>query len=136
MIGDRKIKVLIIDQSKQIRQTLERILLSDDMITTIVEASEPFIAEIRIKAQLPDVVIMDVEMPRLDGVLFLRKLLEYYSVPVIVCSRVINNNFETRYKNFNQGELRVIQKPEIYVRQFLEGRKTEICTIVKETVGF
>ncbi len=132
VIWKQEIKVLIIDHSKSIRQTLEKILKSDHEIAMVVAASEPVIAELSIKTQYPDVIIMDLETPRLDGVKFLQKLLNYYSIPVIICSRVINKSFETSYNKQNKKGMKIIQKPKINVTQYLEETKTNIRAMVKE----
>ena len=136
MTRNLKIKVLIIDQSKLIRQTLERILLSDQEIITVIVASEPFIAEHKIKAMFPDVVIMDVETPSLDGVTFLKKLIESYSIPVIVCSRVVNKNFGISYNKQHSKRMQIIQKPKTNVTGYLEETKQEIREMVKEAAEF
>ncbi len=131
-----QISVLIIDNSKLACQTLERILTYDTGWSIVRKASEPIIAEHLIKIEMPDVVIIDVEMPGMDGVRFLKKLLEDYKVPIIVCSRIINIDFENNYHALNICKLKVIQKPMLNTRSFLEDNAVKIRSIVKEAVLF
>jgi chemotaxis response regulator CheB len=86
----RKIRVLIIDDSATVRQTLSAVLESDPQIEVIGVASDPFVAAKRIRDDIPDVITLDVEMPRMDGITFLRKLMSQRSDPgghVLVADR-------------------------------------------------
>ena len=81
-----KIKVLIVDDSALVRQTLVAILESDPMIEVVAVASDPYVAVEKIKEVVPDVITLDVEMPRMDGLTFLKKLMSQHPIPVIVIS--------------------------------------------------
>ena len=82
----RKIRVLIVDDSALVRQTLVEIMSSDPEIEIMGTASDPFAAARRMQDEVPDVITLDVEMPRMDGITFLRKLMAQRPVPVVMCS--------------------------------------------------
>ncbi|WP_156447776.1 response regulator, partial [Caulobacter sp. CCH5-E12] len=73
-----KVRVLIVDDSATVRQTLASILESDPQIEVIGVASDPFVAARRIRDEIPDVITLDVEMPRMDGITFLRKIMSQH----------------------------------------------------------
>src|SRR5215475_4741898 len=83
-----RIRVLIVDASPVIRQTLTAILTSDPDIEVMGTAADPYIAARRIQKEVPDVIILDVDMPRMDGITFLRKLMSQRPLPVVMCSSV------------------------------------------------
>ena len=76
----RKIRVLIVDDSAVVRQTLEEILSSDSQIEVMGTAVDPYVAAEKIKKEIPDVITLDIEMPRMDGLTFLKKLMKQQHV--------------------------------------------------------
>ena len=82
----RRVRVLIVDDSASVRQTMSAILSADPEIEVIGTASDPFVAARRIQNEVPDVITLDVEMPRMDGITFLRKLMAQHPLPVVMCS--------------------------------------------------
>ncbi len=87
----QKIKVMIVDDSAVVRQTLTSVLTSDPKIGEVVSANDPFHAVEKLRKFLPDVIILDIEMPRMDGLTFLQKLMNQHALPVIVCSTLSVN---------------------------------------------
>lgn len=81
-----KIKVLIVDDSAVVRQTLGEILSSGPGIAVTGTAADPFVAAAKIRESVPDVITLDVEMPRMDGITFLKKLVSQHPLPVVICS--------------------------------------------------
>ena len=81
-----KIRVLIIDDSASVRQTLAAVLSADPDIEVMGVATDPFMAARKIREEIPDVITLDVEMPQMDGITFLRKLMAQRPVPVVMCS--------------------------------------------------
>ncbi|MFT3978518.1 MAG: response regulator, partial [Sphingomonas bacterium] len=81
MPAGRKIRVLVIDDSASVRQTMQRVLEEDPEITVVATAADPFSAARYIQDEVPDVITLDVEMPRMDGITFLRKLMQQCPVP-------------------------------------------------------
>lgn len=126
----RKIKALIIDDSAAVRQTLTEILSADQRIEVIGSASDPFVAARRMQEQVPDVITLDVEMPRMDGITFLRKLMAQHPVPVVMCSSLTEGGSETLMQALAAGAVDVILKPRVDTRQSLREAGVNICDIV------
>jgi len=127
----KKIKVLIVDDSAVVRQTMADILGSDPEIEVMAVASDPFVAADRMRLEVPDVITLDVEMPRMDGLTFLHKIMSQHPIPVVMCSSLTESGSETLLKAFEYGAVDVIQKPRIGTKQFLEESRIRICDTVK-----
>ncbi|MBW2644811.1 MAG: chemotaxis response regulator protein-glutamate methylesterase [Deltaproteobacteria bacterium] len=127
----RKIKVLVIDDSAVVRQALAEILNSDPAIEVIATAQDPYVAAERLKKEAPDVITLDVEMPRMDGITFLRKLMRQHPIPVVMCSSLTTKGCETSFQALRYGAVDIIEKPRIGVKGFLEESKICICDAVK-----
>jgi two-component system chemotaxis response regulator CheB len=126
-----KIKVLVVDDSALVRQTLEDVLNADPEIEVVGTASDPFVAAKRMESVIPDVITLDVEMPRMDGITFLRKIMSQHPIPVVICSTLTEKGAETTLKALEYGALDIIQKPKVGTRQFLEESRIRICDAVK-----
>lgn len=126
-----KIKVLIVDDSALVRQTLTEILSSDPQIEVMAAASDPFVAAERIKVCLPDVITLDVEMPRMDGLTFLHKIMSQHPIPVVMCSSLTGTGSETAMKALEYGAVDIIVKPKLGTKQFIEESRVGICDAVK-----
>ena len=126
-----KIKVLIVDDSAVVRQAMTEILSSDPAIEVIGAARDPYLAAERMKEVVPDVITLDVEMPRMDGITFLRKLMSQYPLPVVMCSSLTENGSETTFRALEYGAVDIIQKPKLGIKQFLEESRIIICDAVK-----
>jgi two-component system chemotaxis response regulator CheB len=127
----RKIRVLIVDDSATVRQTLASILSSDPQIEVLGVASDPYVAAQRIRDEAPDVITLDVEMPRMDGITFLRKLMAQHPIPVVMCSSLIESGSETLMQALEAGAVDIILKPKIGVAEHLEESRIRICDAVK-----
>ena len=126
-----KIRVLIVDDSATVRQTLASILESDPQIEVIGVASDPFVAARRIRDEIPDVITLDVEMPRMDGITFLRKIMSQHPVPVVMCSSLVEAGSETLLQALEAGAVDVILKPRMGVAEHLVESRIRICDAVK-----
>jgi two-component system chemotaxis response regulator CheB len=126
-----KIRVLIVDDSASVRQTMTQILSSDPEIEVIAAANDPFAAARYIKDQLPDVITLDVEMPRMDGITFLRKLMSQCPLPVVMCSSLTEEGSETLLQALEAGAVDVILKPRAGVADFLAEQNQRIRDVVK-----
>lgn len=124
-------RVLIVDDSASVRQTLADIIASDPELEVMGMASDPFIAANRIREERPDVITLDVEMPRMDGITFLRKLMSQSPIPVVVCSSLVGDKSETLAQALAAGAVEVICKPQIGVKGFLEDGRVMICNTIK-----
>jgi two-component system chemotaxis response regulator CheB len=114
-----------------VRETLTRILESDPSIEVMGTASDPFVAAKRIQDEIPDVITLDVEMPRMDGITFLRKIMEQRPIPVVMCSSLTEEGSETLMQALEAGAVDVILKPRVDIPRFLEDSKIRICDVVK-----
>ena len=127
----KRIKVLIVDDSAVIRQTLEKILDSDRDIEVMGTAADPYIAAQKIEKEIPDVITLDVEMPRMDGLTFLKKIMTQHPIPVVICSALTEKGAETTLKAMELGAVDIIQKPRLGAKGFLEESKIRITDAVK-----
>lgn len=126
-----RIKVLVVDDSAVVRQTMAEILSCDRDIEVVGTAADPFIAAARLKDQVPDVITLDIEMPRMDGITFLRKLMSQHPIPVVICSGLAGKGSETALKALEYGAVEIIEKPRLGTKLFLEESKIRICEVVK-----
>ncbi len=113
-----KLHVLVVDDSAMVRQVMESILGSDARIEVTV-AADPLIALRKIEQRSPDVVITDLEMPRMDGLSFLRKIMEEFPLPVVICSGFAARGTEMALRALEEGAVEIISKPQLGVREFL-----------------
>lgn len=127
----KKIRVLIVDDSAVVRHTLKEILNLDQEIEVMATAADPFFAAEKIRHEVPDVITLDVEMPRMDGITFLQKLMAQYPIPVVICSSLTEKGSETAMKALEFGAVEIIQKPRIGTKRYLEDSRIQICDAVK-----
>jgi two-component system chemotaxis response regulator CheB len=126
-----KIKVLIVDDSALVRQAMAEILSSDPHIEVMPAASDPFVAAERMKTCVPDVITLDVEMPRMDGLTFLQKIMSQHPIPVVMCSSLTGSGSETAMKALEYGAVEIIVKPKMGTKQFIEESRVRICDTIK-----
>jgi len=126
-----KIKVLIVDDSALVRQTISEILASDREIEIMGTAADPFAAAEKIAHETPDVITLDVEMPRMDGITFLQKIMSQHPIPVVICSSMAEKGSENAFRALEYGAVEIIEKPKMGTRQFLQESRVLFCDIVK-----
>lgn len=107
----RVIRVLIVDDSAVVRQLLSRDLSRDNSIQVVGTAPDPYVARDKILELKPDVLTLDVEMPRMDGLTFLRKLMEYHPMPVVVLSSLTGKGTDMAVEALAAGAVEVLGKP-------------------------
>jgi two-component system chemotaxis response regulator CheB len=127
----KKIRVLIIDDSASVRQTLASILSQDPEIEVMGVANDPFIAAAKIQKEVPDVITLDVKMPRMDGITFLRKLMSQRPIPVVMCSSYTEAGSEILLDALEAGAVDVILKPKIGAVDYLTDEGMVIREVVK-----
>jgi two-component system chemotaxis response regulator CheB len=125
------IKVLIVDDSAMVRQALTAVLETDPGIRVIGAAHDPYMAAQKIAQEVPDVITLDVEMPRMDGITFLRKLMSQHPIPVVICSSLAQSGSETVMRALEAGAVDIITKPAIGVREFFEEERLRLIDAVK-----
>jgi two-component system chemotaxis response regulator CheB len=113
-----KRRVLVVDDSAMVRQAMQAILCKDNRLSVTV-AADPLIALRKIREQRPDVVITDLEMPRMDGLTFLKTLMRESPIPVVVCSGLATRGAELALRALEEGAVAIIAKPKLGVREFL-----------------
>ncbi|MCG2748171.1 MAG: response regulator [Desulfobulbaceae bacterium] len=123
----RKIKVLIIDDSAIVRQALSEVLRSDPLIEVMEPAGDPFVGAERIEKEKPDVITLDVEMPRMDGLTFLRKRMTQHPIPVVMCSSLTEMGAETTIRVLEYGAGNIITKPKLG-GSLLKNRRSSSAT--------
>ncbi len=127
----KKIQVLIVDDSAVVRQVLSEIISSDPDLEVMDTASDPFHAANKIQKQIPDVITLDVEMPRMDGLTFLNKIMSQHPIPVVMCSSLTDENSETALKALEYGAVEIITKPKVGIKKFLDEARITICDTIK-----
>lgn len=131
----RRTKVLIVDDSAVIRQVLRQVLESDPAIEVIGAAADPLFAMKRMAVAWPDVIILDVEMPRMDGLTFLRKIMAEHPTPVVMCSTLTERGAETTMQALAAGAVDVIAKPKLNARGFFEEETLHLLRAVKSAAA-
>jgi two-component system, chemotaxis family, protein-glutamate methylesterase/glutaminase len=131
LIVGQPVHVLIVDDSASVRQTLADILSGDPEIQVMGTAGDPYAAAKRIAQEAPDVITLDVEMPRMDGITFLRKLMSQHPIPVVMCSSLTEAGSETLMQALEAGAVDVILKPRVDTKQGLLESSVRICEAVK-----
>jgi two-component system chemotaxis response regulator CheB len=125
------IKVLIVDDSALMRQLLTKILNSDPELTVVGTAGDPFVAREKILALKPDVLTLDIEMPRMDGLTFLEKLMRGHPMPVVMISSLTSKGADTTLRALSLGAIDYIAKPKLDVSTGTIEKADEIIVTVK-----
>lgn len=126
-----KIRVLIVDDSASVRTTLTAILSDDPDIEVMGTAADPYLAAEKIRQEIPDVLFLDIEMPRMDGLTFLKKIMAQRPIPVVVCSSLASEKSEVMMEALAAGAVDVITKPRVDTKQFLTESRMLICDVAK-----
>ena len=127
----RKIRVLIVDDSATVRQALATLLGTDPEIEVMGTAPDPYVAAQRIAQEVPDVITLDVEMPRMDGLTFLEKIMRQHPIPIVICSSLTEKGSETAFAALEKGAVEIITKPKMGTKLFFEESAVYICDVVK-----
>ena len=126
-----KIKVLIVDDSALVRQMLTEILSSDSGIEVVGAASDPYVARDKIKQLNPDVLTLDVEMPRMDGLTFLSNLMRLRPMPVVMVSSLTEKGADVTFDALDLGAIDFVSKPKVDLAHTLSNYAEEIIEKVK-----
>lgn len=132
MLGSgKKISVLIVDDSAVVRQVLTEMLSADRDIEVMGAAPDPIFAMKKMEARWPDVIVLDIEMPRMDGLTFLRKIMSERPTPVVICSTLTQKGAETTMQAMSAGAVSIITKPRAGLKGFLQDSANDVATAVK-----
>ena len=130
-MNDKKIRVLIVDDSAVVRQALTSILEGDPKIEVMDTAGDPYSAAKIMQNEVPDVITLDIEMPRMDGLTFLRKIMRQHPIPVVIISSLTNEGTLTAMQALEYGAVEIITKPQLGTKLFLEESAIRLCDAVK-----
>lgn len=130
-----EIKILIVDDSAVVRQVLTGLFDSVPGLKVIGAAPDPIFAMKKMESEWPDVIVLDIEMPRMDGVTFLKKLMSEHPTPVVICSTLTEKGAEITMQAMSAGAVDIITKPKINLRNFLQESKTTIIDVIKAAAG-
>ena len=126
-----KIKVLVVDDSPVVRQAMSTVLGSDPEIEVIGAATDPYQAVEVMRQVRPDVITLDIEMPRMDGLTFLQRIMAQNPIPVIICSSHATDGAAATLKAFEYGAVDIITKPRLGTEEALAESLITICDAVK-----
>ena len=126
-----RIKVMVIDDSAVVRQVMTGVLGTDPGVEVIGAVADPLFAMERMKRQWPDVILLDVEMPRMDGITFLRKIMSERPTPVVICSTLTEAGAATTLEALAAGAVTTITKPKVGLKEFLHDASSELTNAIR-----
>ncbi len=129
-----RIKVMVVDDSAVVRQVVAGLLEDDPDIEVLCAVADPILAMARMQVQWPDVLVLDIEMPRMDGITFLKKIMAERPTPVIICSTLTEKGTQTALAALSAGAVAIITKPKIGLKQFLTDASDDLLSAVKGAV--
>ena len=127
----KKIRVLIVDDSAAVRQCLSEIIASDPGLEVMATAQDPYVAAERIRNGVPDVIFLDIQMPRMDGLTFLRKIIAQRPIPVVICSTLTEEGSAAFLQALEAGAVDVVTKPRVDTAHALKESRTRICDVAR-----
>lgn len=127
----KRIKVMVVDDSAVVRQVVTALLESDPEIGVLAAVADPILAMTRMAKQWPDVIVLDIEMPRMDGITFLKKIMAEHPTPVVICSTLTEKGAQTSLAALSAGAVSIITKPKLGLKQFLTDSSDDLTAAVK-----
>lgn len=127
----KRIKLLVVDDSAVVRQAVTALLARDREIEVVAAVADPLLAMEHMKHQWPDVLLLDVEMPRMNGITFLKKIMAERPTPVVICSTFTEQGARTTLAALAAGAVAIITKPKLGLKSFLHDASEEIASAVK-----
>lgn len=128
---NKRIRVLVVDDSALVRRVMTEILSADPEIEVLGAVNDPYAAVEHMRKMGPDVIVLDVEMPKMDGITFLKKLMRQHPIPTVVCSTLVGSGTETALLALEAGAVELITKPTLGTREFLKESSDRLCYAVK-----
>jgi two-component system chemotaxis response regulator CheB len=125
------IKVMVVDDSAVVRQVVAGLLGAAPDIQVLAAVADPLLAIERLRQQWPDVIVLDVEMPRMDGITFLRKIMSERPTPVVICSTLTDKGAKTTMEALAAGAVAIVTKPKVGLKQFLTDSGDELVATVR-----
>jgi two-component system chemotaxis response regulator CheB len=134
-VGTKAIKVLIVDDSATVRGVLRQALTGDPRVSVVGEAEDPFKAREQILMHDPDVITLDIIMPNLDGLSFLRRLMAYKPIPTVVVSTIAKQGSEMRLMLEQAGAVAIFDKEDLSLYQGLDTVRANLIPVVLKAAG-
>lgn len=125
------IKVLVVDDSAVVRQVLSKIINESSGMEVLDTAQDPIFAMKKMEKQKPDVITLDIEMPNMDGLTFLKKLMKENPTPVVMCSTLTQKSSDISVKALHLGAIEIVGKPTSNLKQELQDQKKEIADAIR-----
>ena len=125
------IKVMVVDDSAVVRQVVAGLLGAAPGIQVLAAVADPLLAIERLRQEWPDVIVLDVEMPRMDGITFLRKIMAERPTPVVICSTLTEKGARTTLEALAAGAVAIVTKPRLGLKQFLAESGDELVATVR-----
>jgi len=127
----KKIRVMVVDDSAVIRQVMGDIIKTDPALELSAAVVDPLYAMKRMEIEWPDVIVLDVEMPRMDGITFLQKIMSEHPTPVVMCSTLTLEGSETAMQALAAGAIEIIEKPKVAAKAKLLEKNRLIIDAIK-----
>lgn len=131
----KAIKVLVVDDSAVVRQVMSSLIQAAPGLELLHAVADPLLALERMKVQWPDVILLDVEMPRMDGITFLRKIMAERPTPVVICSTLTEKGARTTMEAMAAGAVSILTKPKLGLKQFLQEAADDLIATVTAAAG-
>lgn len=129
---NKKIEILVVDDSALIRQFMSEVIQKQPDMNLMATASDPIMAMSRMQKQWPDVILLDVEMPKMDGITFLKQIMAQRPTPVVICSSLTEKGASLTMEAFSAGAVAVFTKAKLGVRQHLESIAADLIQSIRE----
>lgn len=130
-MSGRPLRIMIVDDSAIVRAALTELISGEPDLEVLATATDPFDAAEQLRHALPDVIVLDIEMPKMDGISFLRRMMAQRPIPVIICSTLIADGSRAMMDAFDAGAVEVIGKPKLGTRDFFEEARIEVCDKIR-----
>lgn len=129
---NKSIQILVVDDSALVRQFMTEVITSQPDMTLLATAPDPIAAMAKMQKQWPDVILLDVEMPKMDGITFLKQIMAQHPTPVVICSSLTEKGTALTLEAFSAGAVAVFTKATLGVRQHLQSIANDLIRAIRE----